>query len=188
MSDATQATLASQARPQRYHLLLVLLHWLLALLICMALFMGSQSMAPMANSDPAKLEALRAHMMVGGGILVLMVLRLAVRLLTRHPAPASTGNATLDRLAPLMHWALYGLVFVMAGSGIALSVMAGLPDIVFGGVGALPESLRIYPPRLVHGLVSKLLMLAILGHVAAALYHQFFKGDHLLRRMGLGKR
>lgn len=185
MSRATQA---SEARPQRYHLLLVLLHWLLALLISMALFMGSQALAPMANSDPAKLEALRAHMMVGGIILVLMLLRLAVRLFSRHPAPASTGNATLDRLAPLVHWVLYGLVFVMAGSGIALSVMAGLPDIVFGGVGQLPESLRIYPPRLVHGLVSKLLMLAIFGHVVAALYHQFFKGDHLLRRMGFGKR
>ena len=133
-------------------------------------------------------RALQGHMTVGGLILLLMLIRLVVRLKTAHPAPATTGNAALDRLAPLTHWGLYALVLLMAGSGVAMSVLAGLPDIVFGGVGALPVDFNSLLPRFVHGIVAKLLMLAIGLHIAAALYHQFVRRDGLLARMGFGAR
>ena len=79
-------------------------------------------------------------------------------------------------------------MLVMAGSGIAMSVLAGLPQIVFGGVGTLPVDFNALPPRAVHGIVAKLLMLTIALHVAAALYHQFVRRDGLLARMGFGPR
>lgn len=174
--------------PKRYHPVLSALHWLLALMLIAALAVGTLSLDKMPNSDPAKLGILRIHMMVGGLILVLMLVRLVVRLKTLHPAKATTGNALLDQLAPLMHWALYGLVFAMAGSGIALSVLAGLPAIVFDGVGTLPVNFDAFPPRMVHGLVAKLLIALIALHIAAALFHQFIKRDGLLARMGWGAR
>jgi len=40
---------------------------------------------------------------------------------------------------------------------------------------------------LVHGIVAKLLMLAIALHVGAALFHQLVRKDRLLSRMGFGK-
>jgi cytochrome b561 len=40
----------------------------------------------------------------------------------------------------------------------------------------------------VHGIVAKLLMLAIALHIGAALYHQFVRRDGLLSRMGFGRR
>jgi cytochrome b561 len=174
--------------PTRYHPALVALHWLLALLLIVALGMGTFALAPVPNSSSEKISALQGHMIAGGLILLLTLTRLVVRLKTTHPASASTGNALLDRLAPLTHWALYGLVLVMAGSGVAMSVLAGLPGIVFGGVGGLPVNFDSLPPRAVHGIVAKLLMLAIAMHIAAALYHQFVRRDSLLRRMWFGPR
>ena len=175
-------------QPKRYHRALVTLHWLLALMLIVALAMGTFVVKTVPNSSPDKIGALQGHMIGGGLILLLTVLRLAVRLKTDHPAPATTGKALLDRLAPATHWALYLLVLLMAGSGVAMSVLAGLPGIVFGGVGSLPVNFDALPPRAVHGIVAKLLMLAISFHIAAALYHQFIRRDGLLSRMGFGQR
>ena len=172
----------------RYHKALVVLHWMLAVLLLLALGMGSFVLSTTPNSAPEKIAALQGHMIVGGLILLLTLTRLGVRLKTAHPPPATTGHPLLDKLAPLTHWVLYVLVLLMAGSGVAMSVLAGLPAIVFGGVGSLPVDFNSLPPRAVHGLVAKLLMLAIAMHVAAALYHQFVRRDGLLARMGWGPR
>lgn len=181
-------SLHKPATVRRYHGALVTLHWLLAVLLLLSLGMGSSVLANLPNSAPGKISALQGHMVAGGLILLLTLLRIGVRLKTAHPPAASTGHALLDRLAPLTHGGLYLLVLLMAGSGVAMSIMAGLPAIVFGGVGSLPSSFDSLPPRAVHGIVAKLLMLAIAAHVAAALYHQFVRRDGLFARMGFGPR
>lgn len=173
--------------PSRYHPFLVALHWLLALMLLVALFMGSTVLENTPNSDPNKLFSLKAHMSAGMAIGVLMLIRLFVRWKTAKPAAATTGMAWADALAKPMHAVLYVLVFAMVASGMGIALLAGLPDIVFGGVGTLPENFRNLPPRAVHGVVAKLLMLAIAAHLAAALYHQFVRKDGLLSRMGLGR-
>jgi cytochrome b561 len=174
--------------PKRYHPMLVAMHWLLAFLLIALLAAGTFSLKVVPNTAPEKLGLLRIHMIMGGSILLLMVLRLVARLTTEHPVEASTGNALLDKLAPWVHWSLYALVFTMAGSGIGLAALSGLPDIVFSGTGSLPVNFDAFPQRAVHGIVAKLLMLAIGLHAAAALYHQFFKGDGLLTRMWWGSK
>ena len=172
----------------RYHTALVVLHWLLAMLLLFALGMGSFVLSTTPNNAPEKIAALQGHMIGGGLILLLTLVRLGVRLNTVHPPAATTGHPLLDRLAPLTHWVLYFLVLLMAGSGVAMSVMAGLPAIVFGGVGSLSVYFNSLPPRAVHGVVANLLMLVIAMHVAAALYHQFVRRDSLMARMGWGPR
>ncbi|MDJ0628593.1 MAG: cytochrome b/b6 domain-containing protein [Rhodobacter sp.] len=173
----------------RYHPLLVALHWLIALMIVMALIFGGAFLAEMPNDDPAKIDGLRAHMSLGMAVLVLMLIRLATRLFTAKPPPAGTGNALLDKAGAATHWLFYILVIAMAGSGLATARMAGLPDIVFGGSGApLPEDFGIYPPRIAHGILATLIGLLLLLHVAAALYHQFLRKDGLFRRMWFGDR
>src|SRR5438132_12481452 len=122
----------------RYHPLLVAMHWVLALLIIAALGLGALVMVRIPNTDPMKLEALRSHMIGGSLILLLMLTRLVVRARTAHPAPASTGNRTLDRLAWASHRLFYVAVLGMAGSGLFMAIQTGLPAIVFGGAGALP--------------------------------------------------
>ena len=90
----------------RYQPLLVVMHWLLALMIPVALVGGALVLVKIPNTDPMKVEALRQHM--GGGILLLalMLIRLVVRVRTAHPARASivagrtdSNSRTRDRAA-----------------------------------------------------------------------------------------
>lgn len=90
--------------PPRYHRALVALHWLLAAMIVIALAIGMLVLSRIPNASPDKLLALRGHMIAGIVILVLMLVRFVVRLATDQPAPARTGNALLDRLAPAVHY------------------------------------------------------------------------------------
>jgi cytochrome b561 len=172
----------------RYQPLLVILHWLMALMVPIALAGGALVLVKIPNSDPSKIEALRQHMAAGILLLTLMLIRLVVRVRMAHPARASTGNSLLDSVAWLSHRLIYALVLGQAGSGIYLALQADLPDIVLGGHGALPPDFWDFPTRSVHYVISRLLMAVIALHVAGALYHTFVLRDGLLRRMWFGKR
>ena len=171
------------SQPARYHGFLIALHWLLAVTLAISLVMGSTQLVNTPNASPEKIDALRAHMMVGITILILMIVRLVVRIKTAKPAPASTGVALLDKAGVLTHILLYLLVFAMIGSGIALAIQANLFAAVFKASVALPSDFNQYPPRLVHGLIAKALMGLAGLHVMAALYHQLVRRDNLLSRM-----
>lgn len=174
--------------PTRYPAAIVVLHWLLAGMVALALMAGTFSLAELPNSSPDKVGALRGHMIVGIAMGVLMLVRLVVRLRSPLPAHAATGNALLDLLGKAVHRGLYLLVLAMVASGIATAMAAGLPDIVFRGVGALPADFSAYAPRAVHGLAAKILMLLVALHVAGVVVHQFFLKDRLLSRMWFGRR
>jgi len=174
---------------RRYHPILVVLHWLLALMIIVGLLMGGLSLSETPNDDPAKLTSLMLHMGSGLAILALMIGRLVARLFTAKPPHADIGNDVLNKGASAAHWVFYVLVVVMCASGIAISQIAGLPDIVFGGSGdPLPATFDNLLPRAVHGITATLLWLLIGGHVLAALYHHFVRKDGLLGRMWFGNR
>jgi cytochrome b561 len=176
------------ARVSRYHPVLVVLHWLLALLIIAALTLGAMVMVKIPNTDPMKIEALRSHMSGGILILVLMLVRLFVRTRTAHPQAATTGNRSLDRLAWLSHRLFYVAVLGMAGSGLFMAFQTDLPAVVFTGHGTLPKDFWAYPVRAVHYAFSRLLMALIALHAVGALYHTFVLKDGLLRRMFFGRR
>ncbi len=173
----------------RYHPALVTLHWLLAILIVLGLVMGGLFLSKIPNDDPVKLFGLRGHMTLGIAILVLMLIRLVIRLRSARPPHADAGNPLLNTVAVVVHWSLYLTVIAMAVSGVALSISAGLPAIVFGGSGEpLPVSFFEFPPRMVHGILANLLTILILAHIAGFLYHQFIRRDGLFRRMWFGDR
>ncbi|MEN0001929.1 MAG: cytochrome b/b6 domain-containing protein [Pseudomonadota bacterium] len=173
----------------KYHPLLVAIHWIMALMIIVLLMAGTFLLAPLPNDNPLKLEGLFGHMLFGVTVMFLLVVRLITRLRTNKPPHAATGSAVLDRVGVWTHWAFYGLIFLAAGSGMAMSAMAGLPDIVFFGSGdPLPDSFWQYPPRYVHAFATKALAALIVLHIAAALWHQFGKRDGLLGRMWFTKK
>jgi len=172
----------------RYHPAQVVLHWLSAVLVVLALAMGMFILTRIPNAETAhKLFVLKWHMGIGFAIAFVLMLRIALRLALEQPARATSGNALLDRLAPLVHAALYIAVLGMAASGLALAVQSGLPAIVFGDVAVpLPADFRDYAPRVVHGVIAKALVGLVALHTAAALYHHFVRRDGLLRRMWFG--
>jgi cytochrome b561 len=173
----------------RYHPLLVALHWLVALMILIALIVGGPSLAAMDNADPDKMFGLTGHMIWGLVIGGFMIVRLATRLMSQNPPHADAGKPMLNTGAKLAHLGLYVLIFAMVGSGIGIAISADLFGIVFGGSGApLPADFSAFPPRIAHGFIATLLLVLIGLHLAGWAYHQFILRDGLLRRMWFGKR
>ena len=174
---------------QRYHPLLVTLHWLMAIALIVALAMGTFVLKEIPNTSAEKIIALKGHMSVGVIILILTLMRLVVKIVTQKPDKSLTGNAFLDKLGVGVHHGFYLFIILMASSGIGIAIQAGLPDIVFGGSALpLPKDFFEYPPRIGHAIVAKVLMLLIVLHIAGALYHQLKFKDKLISRMWFGNR
>ncbi len=176
----------NQNSPKRYHPLQVTLHWLVVILVFGAFVIG-KSMSGQPN-DTEKLTPLALHMGVGILTLLVIVVRFVVKLKLPNPKHASAGNAVFDWIGKAVHYALYLLVFLMAVSGMSLSLEAGLPSIVFFGSGAsLPADFFDFTARMLHGFIAPALVLLVLLHVGAAFYHQLALKDNLLSRMWYGK-
>ncbi|MCI2399273.1 cytochrome b/b6 domain-containing protein [Aliiroseovarius subalbicans] len=174
---------------KRYHPFLVGLHWLIAVMILVALILGGPSLAEIPNDSPDKMFGLTGHMIWGLTIGALMVTRLLLRVIAKAPPHADAGSAALNSGAKLAHLGLYALVFSMVGSGIALAYSAGLFSIVFGGSDAgLPPTFSVFTARTVHGIIATVLFVLIGLHVAGWVYHQFYLRDRLISRMWFGKR
>ncbi len=171
--------------PKRYHPLQVTLHWLTVALVFAAFIFGKYS--SLLPNDASEIAPLRIHMLLGITMLLVIIVRFITRMKVPRPAYASTGNAFLDGLGKFVHYALYLLVFLMAVSGVSLSIQAGLAPIVFGGSGTLPVDFFDFTARMLHGFIAPALFLLILLHVGAAFYHQFLLKDNLLARMWYGK-
>jgi cytochrome b561 len=161
---------------------LAALHWLLALLIIAMLCAGFFLLVPMPNVDPQKIGIPLVHMSLGMLILGLTIVRFIVRRVTAKPADATTGYAALDRTARFAHYVFYLLVVLMAATGLATAILAGLNRSVFQKTGeAMPATFSAYPTFTAHFYLALFLAGLIAAHVAAALYHQFARGD---RRCG----
>lgn len=167
----------------KYRGVMIALHWIVALIVIFSLVVGKLWLAPLANAEPFKLTLLSGHMISGLLVLALMVWRVIARLRGPNPAPVQSGSALIDFVAKVTHAALYLLVIAMGISGMVLSQTAGLPGIVFGGVGELPESFASFPAKAVHEMLSGLLIALILLHLVAAIWHQVVKRDNLMARM-----
>ncbi|WP_082597069.1 cytochrome b/b6 domain-containing protein [Pseudovibrio sp. POLY-S9] len=173
----------------RYHPALVALHWILALMIFMALVVGGPMMAAMESTDPQKLTGMTGHIIWGMTIGVLILLRLITRFVTKKPAKADTGKAVLNTAAGLTHWAMYALVAGMVLSGLVMAYNADLFAITLGGSGApLPADLTVYPARVAHGVIANVLTALLVLHVVGWAFHQFILRDRLISRMWFGKR
>lgn len=172
----------------RYHPLLVALHWLMALMIVMALAAGSLLLQSIPNDSPDKVGALAGHMTIGLIAGSLLLLRFGIRLGTQHPPKATTGNDFLDRIGQATHLVFYILILGMVMSGMGIAQTYGLFDIVFGGSGDPLPPVFDNAPRAAHGIFAMALIALVALHIAAAIYHQAVLKDGLLRRMWFGKR
>jgi cytochrome b561 len=171
----------------RYAPALVALHWLMALMLGAMLFAGHFITAATPNSSPEKIGHLKGHMMMGMAVGLLLIIRLLVRWLSKKPEPARSGMPWADRLASLTHGLFYVLIFLQVGAGMAMSIGANLPDIVFKAKGTLPPDFWSLPTRGLHSLIALSLAAMVFLHASAALYHQLIVKDGLLSRMWFGK-
>ncbi len=172
--------------PQRYHPITVALHWIVAILMLMMLGVGTFVLEPMDNADPDKLSMLSTHRLIGLVILGLTVLRIGLRRFLPAPDHAKTGSGFLDKLGVAMPKLLNISVILMAVSGMVLGRLSGLSE-ALAGTAPLPETFFEFTPRIVHGILAKLIMAMLALHILGALYHQFLLRDGLFKRVWFGR-
>jgi cytochrome b561 len=172
------------ARSQRFTALQRLLHWVMAVCILVMLFIG---VGMVSTIMPKYLTLVSIHKPLGIAILVLALIRLAVRL--RYGAPSLPVDlpGPMKLAAHLSHYAFYALMIVMPLIGWAMLSAAEYPVVMFGGVH-LPAVLR-QSDRLhallwdAHSYLAFAFFALILLHVAAALFHALVRRDGVFEAM-----
>jgi cytochrome b561 len=137
--------------------------------------------------SPQKLMLYAWHKWFGVTLFVLVWLRLAWRVTHRPPGLPETLPSWVRLAAHVGHWTLYVLMVAIPLSGWLMSSAKGFQTVWFG-VLPIPDLLardRELGDLLqqLHQLLNLLLVLTLVGHVLAALWHHFVVKDDTLRRM-----
>ena len=171
--------------PARYSRVAILLHWVIAALILVNLYLG---LFHEDMSKPVRATMMFYHKSIGLTVLALTVARLAWRLGHRPPP----YDAALKRwevvLARATHWTFYILLLALPLTGWLLVSTGGRATSLFGlfDVPALPVSHADGPHDLfesLHTLFGYAMLLLVVLHVAGALKHQMEGHRHIFGRM-----
>ena len=177
---------------ERYHLVAIILHWVIALgilaLIAMGLGMTHLGLAPMA-----KFQLYQLHKSIGITVLLAVLLRILWRL-THRPPPLPAMPPLEKAAAEGTHWLLYILMLAIPLSGWALVSVSpfNLPTVLYGvlpwpHLPVLPELANKAAVeavvKLIHGKLAWALTAIIALHAGAALRHHFILRDGVLRRI-----
>lgn len=173
------------ARP-RFTPLQRALHWLMSICILGMLFIG---VGMVSTIEPVYLTLVSIHKPLGVVILLLALVRLAVRLRFGAPPLPDDLPEPLKLSAHLSHLALYGLMIAMPLLGWAMLSAADYPVIVAGMT--LP---RIVPIDAslhsllwdAHRALALCFFALILLHLGAALYHALIRRDGVFQSMAGG--
>ena len=169
---------------QRFNPLQRLLHWVMAVCILAMLFIG---VGMVSAVTPKFLPLVAIHKSLGIGILVLALIRLAVRL--RYGAPPLPADLPepMRLAAHLSHYALYALMIGMPLIGWAMLAAAAYPVVVFGSIylpAILPQSDSLHTWLWdAHFYLAFAFFGLVLMHVAAALFHALVRRDGVFQTM-----
>jgi cytochrome b561 len=169
---------------QRFTLLQRLLHWLMAICILTMLFIG---VGMVSTVQPKYLTLVSIHKPLGIAILVLALIRLAVRF--RYGAPPLPADLPepIKLGAQLSHYALYALMIGMPLLGWGMLSAAAYPVMIFGGVrlpAILPHSDSLHTLLWnAHFYLAFAFFALILLHIAAALFHALVRRDGVFDTM-----
>jgi cytochrome b561/polyisoprenoid-binding protein YceI len=167
---------------RRYSAGAVILHWLLALAMAFQIALGFA----MPHSGPHSFAPMQLHKSIGISILLLTLIRLGWRLVSRPPDTIEVGWTALA--ARTVHWAFYAVLLLgpITGWIIVSTAPLHVPTMLFGIV---PWPHLPLPPALngtaeeVHETLSWIAVGLFLLHVAGALRHQFLLRDPVIKRM-----
>ena len=169
---------------QRFSPLQRLLHWVMAVCILAMLFIG---VGMLSTVKPKYLTLVSIHKPLGIAILVLALIRLAVRL--RYGAPPLPPDLPepMKLAAKLSHYAFYLLMIGMPLLGWGMLSAAAYPVVLFGGVhlpAILPRSDGLHTLLWdAHFYLAFAFFALILLHVAAALFHALVRRDGVFEAM-----
>ncbi len=152
-----------------YSALQITLHWAIAILVLFQLLFGESMTAVVDASEEGTAVSGQdqflgsAHYWVGLGVLGLVLIRLALRVVSGVPQAAG-ARSWMSVVASATHWAFYALLVAMPVTGL----------LTYFDVWDLGE---------VHSLGKPVFIILTLVHAGAALFHAIFLRDGTLRRM-----
>ncbi len=161
-----------------------LLHWLMAVCILAMLFIG---VGMVSTIMPKYLGLVSIHKPLGVAILVLALIRLAVRLRSGAPPLPLDLPEPMKLAAILSHYALYALMIGMPLIGWAMMSAAAYPVVLFAGVHLppiLPQNDTLHALLWdAHFYLAFAFFALILMHIAAALFHALVRRDGVFETM-----
>jgi cytochrome b561 len=174
------------SEPSRYTRLTRVLHWVTAVLVFCALFIGFV----MVNSVSRYAGLVVLHKTLGVTILVVMLVRVVNRLTHRGPALPPTVGRLERKVVVMSEVSLYAFLLIQPLLGWAMVSAGGGPVVLLGSI-RLP---RIAPfnaelfwvLRQAHSVVAYALMAAIAAHICAIVLHTVTLHDRMIDRMTFG--
>lgn len=166
--------------PDRYGVVTRVLHWATVILILLQFlrFIGKY-LAP-THWINAAIKPL--HGSIGFLLLAVVILRIVWLLAQYRYRPIPEQFAQLARGAHLL---MYVLLVLMPLTGIAYIAGHGRSVAFFGNV-IIPAGSPSYVLEAIgsyHTKIAWLLLILVIGHIGAALYHHFIRRDDTLKRM-----
>lgn len=176
---------------ERYHVLSMSLHWLMAALILTNIFIGQEAEEIKTALD---ISLFQLHKSLGITVLLLTLARIALRFTIKTPAPPSSMKAWEVKVLKAVHGLFYLLMIGLPLTGWLLVSLSPykIPTVLFGVLPwpHLPvEGMTADPKEWmeviggVHGAMSKTMFVLFILHVGAALKHHFKVKDDVLFRM-----
>ncbi len=177
-------------KTSHYGLVSILLHWLMALLVC-GLFGLGLYMVDLSYYDAWYKGAFDLHKSLGVCVFLLLLVRFVWRLYNPKVQDLASlsgkSPSLLTRLAPFAHGVIYILIACVCVAGYLISTADGRAIDVFAlfsvpALGLDVDGLEDTAGEIHEILAWFLIGLAIL-HALAALKHHFINKDNTLRRM-----
>ncbi|MBN9587648.1 MAG: cytochrome B [Alphaproteobacteria bacterium 64-11] len=164
----------------RFSVLQRWLHWLMAVMVIAMLFIG---IGMVSTVQPRFGTLVAVHRPLGIAILLLAMVRLAVR--WRRGTPPLPAWQTFG--AKASHVLLYALLLAMPLIGWSMLSAGGYPIVLWGPLrlpAIMPHDDSLYAVlRGAHTVLALLLFATILLHLAAALFHALARRDGVFASM-----
>lgn len=173
----------------RHYKVTILLHWLSFFLMLIAI--GSVLTRELIEDDSLRSSFLILHKSTGFAFLWVSLLRIALRCFYYSDGTLNLIPNNLRLIAKASHLLIYMLLIAVPMSGWLFVSAAGKPVIFFGllPIPSLMSKNRELAETLgsAHQFFAWLLVVLIISHVAAALWHHFIRKDQVLLSMTLSK-
>jgi len=182
-----------QNTEQRYGVVAIALHWLMAALLIGLVALGLYMVSlPDVGFETRKITLILYHKQLGILALTLVALRLAWRVGNALPSLVATLPEWQKVTARFVHLSFYALMFALPVSGWLMSSAAGIPVSFFGWFD-LPDLVAHDESRFralieIHKWLAYALMVCIAVHMGAALRHHLVSKDDTLAKMLPGVR
>lgn len=174
------------ATMKKYSIQARILHWLMAAVILSALGLGIY-MTNLGKDATNRMQIYNLHKSLGVTVMILVLIRIAIRLKNKPPALPTTIKAIERKLANGTHHILYLLMILVPLSGYLMSSFFGFPVHLFSLeipmlVSANPTVGKFFAEA--HEILAYALLGVITLHALGAFKHLFDgKENNVLRRM-----